>query len=216
VKEERDLTSDDRFWTIKDPVSANLTVKGSRFIGDAAPVGSEEAAGAFIAEICRMYHDATHHCTAYRVRQGDGVLQRYRDDGEPSGTAGKPILDEIACQSLDDVVCVVSRYFGGTKLGTGGLMRAYRQCASETLKKAIRVEHFETLKLTVQHEYDHTGIIRNCINRFNGKVQHSVYDDARPRIIVEVRRSMAGAFEQEVIEKTAGTAQIRKEEVMDH
>ncbi len=209
-------SADDQYWTIRVPGSSHLTVKGSRFIGHATSAESEEAAEAFIGEIIRTHHDATHNCTAYCVGRGDTTIQRYRDDGEPSGTAGKPILEEILHRGLHDVTCVVTRYFGGVKLGTGRLMRAYRQCAADTLDEAVKEVRFETISYRILYAYDHTGIVMNIVDRYGGKIKNTVYQTTKPEVVVEIRRSRADAFRDDIIEKTAGGAKIQREEVKDH
>ena len=110
-------------------------VKKSVFIADVTPVGSGEEATEFIRRIKKEFPDARHHVYAYRA--GDEVVeQRYSDDGEPQGTAGMPVLDVIRHQELEDLVCVVTRYFGGILLGTGGLTRAYSTAASQGIEAA--------------------------------------------------------------------------------
>lgn len=114
---------------------AEIVVQRSRFLAQACRVESESAARAFIAEIRARHHDARHHCTAF-VLGADGALRRSNDDGEPSGTAGRPILDAIVGRDLSDVVVVVTRWFGGTLLGTGGLTRAYADATVAVLAEA--------------------------------------------------------------------------------
>ena len=110
--------------------TAEYTEKKSRFIGQIWPVSTEEAARAQIETVKKHYHDARHNCWCFILR--DGTI-RYSDDGEPQGTAGQPMLEVFARQNICDVVCVVTRYFGGVLLGTGGLVRAYTTAAKETL-----------------------------------------------------------------------------------
>lgn len=107
-------------------------VRKSRFLARARPIDDADAALAFVAGIGER--DATHHCWAYRI----GTLYRFNDDGEPAGTAGKPILQAIDSQNVDNVVVVVTRWFGGIKLGAGGLARAYGGCAAECLRLAAK------------------------------------------------------------------------------
>lgn len=139
-------------------VEAEIVVQRSRFLAQACRVESEDAARTFIAEIRARHHDARHHCTAF-VLGADGSLRRSNDDGEPSGTAGRPILDSIVGRDLSDVVVVVTRWFGGTLLGTGGLTRAYADATAAVLADAgirerelwhqvrIRADHAEAGEL---------------------------------------------------------------------
>lgn len=123
------------FITLAGPASAELLEKKSRFIGYAAPVTDEAAALAFLQEIRSRHRDATHNCYAYQAGEND-QFQRSSDDGEPSGTAGRPILEVIRGRGLKNTVVVVTRYFGGILLGTGGLVRAYSAAAKAALAAA--------------------------------------------------------------------------------
>ena len=112
---------------------AELTEKRSRFIGHVRPVESEEEARAFLTEMKKQYHDARHNCWCYLLRDG---TERYSDDGEPQGSAGLPMLEVFRRREVTNAVCVVTRYFGGVLLGTGGLLRAYTKSASDALDAA--------------------------------------------------------------------------------
>lgn len=140
-------------------------VKGSRFIASLAPATSGEAALDFVEAHRAEFRDATHNCFAWRLGQGDDAW-RASDDGEPSGTAGRPILREIDGRRLSDVVVVVTRYFGGTKLGSGGLIRAYGGAAAAALDLAEIIERpvVETLRLV--HAYDASGAVQGVLSAF--------------------------------------------------
>lgn len=112
---------------------SELTEKRSRFLGHLRKVQSEEEAKAFISEVKKTWHDARHNCWCYRIHDG---VERFSDDGEPQGSAGMPMLEVLRKENVSDVVCVVTRYFGGVLLGTGGLSRAYSQAAKESLTDA--------------------------------------------------------------------------------
>jgi len=112
---------------------AELTEKRSRFLAHLRPVESEDAAKAFVQEIKKQYHDARHNCWCWRI---GGALERFSDDGEPQGSAGKPMLEVFRREEVTNLVCVVTRYFGGVLLGTGGLSRAYGGAAKEALLNA--------------------------------------------------------------------------------
>jgi uncharacterized YigZ family protein len=122
-----------RYVTLAGPASAEIEVRRSRFVCDLAPVTSEEEARAFIERVRATSRDARHHCTAF-VLGPDGATQRSNDDGEPSGTAGAPMLVVLRGRELTDVVAVVTRWFGGILLGTGGLIRAYGDAVSAALE----------------------------------------------------------------------------------
>ncbi|MCL6590690.1 MAG: IMPACT family protein [Firmicutes bacterium] len=134
------------YTTILKPVSTELVIGRSRFIGHCREVGDEAAAREFIARIRAGHPQATHNCYAYRIGSGNGVLEYYNDHGEPSGTAGKPILGAIQRLKLTNVAVVVTRYFGGKKLGVRGLIEAYGAAATlvlETAGTVIRIPRFE-------------------------------------------------------------------------
>ena len=127
-----------RYVTLARPASAEIEVKRSRFVCDVAPASSEDAVRAFVEQVRAGTRGARHHCTAF-VLGPDGTTQRSNDDGEPSGTAGAPMLDVLRGRGLTDVVAVVTRWFGGTLLGTGGLIRAYGDAVSAAVEAATLV-----------------------------------------------------------------------------
>lgn len=136
-----------------------ITEKKSRFIATARPAQSEEEALLFIEEMRKKYWDANHNCYAYVI--GDlGQVKRCSDDGEPSQTAGKPILDVIVGEDVKNLCVVVTRYFGGTLLGTGGLVRAYSKAAQEGLANSCIVEKCLGKKLVVTSDYNWFGKIK--------------------------------------------------------
>ena len=139
------------YTTIEREAVAEFEEKRSVFIGHALPVKTEEEAAAFIKELKNKYRDATHNVFAYVL--GDGTVQRYSDDGEPQGTAGMPVLDVIRKSGCTDTAVVVTRYFGGTLLGAGGLVRAYSHAAKLALDEAhvITYEKYVVLKLVCSY-----------------------------------------------------------------
>lgn len=130
---------EDTYRTLAAAGQGTFRDKASKFIGLALPVVSEEDVKQCLAELRKSYHDANHHCYAYRLG-GDKATYRYNDDGEPSGSAGKPIYGQILSADLTNVLLVVIRYFGGTKLGIPGLINAYRTAAREAIEQATVVE----------------------------------------------------------------------------
>jgi len=134
-----DIPAKDTYLSIPAPAEGLFKDRGSRFIALARPVNDEEEAQSLLEAARKEYHDARHHCLAYRIGLGGGVW-RASDDGEPSGSAGRPILGQIDSRNLSDVAVVVVRYFGGIKLGVPGLIRAYREATADALDKAGTVE----------------------------------------------------------------------------
>ncbi len=133
------------YRTVKEPVHTELVEKKSRFLCDLAPLTTEEAAAEMLRTIRKREPDASHHCSALRLQSG---IERSHDDGEPSGTAGRPMLHVLAAHHLVDVFAVVTRYFGGTLLGAGGLVRAYSEAVSAAIREAT------VLTYALHHQYD--------------------------------------------------------------
>ncbi len=161
----------EKFKTIKNNVDGILIEKKSKFIANIAYVESVEQAEEFIKSIKKKYYDAKHNVIAYAIETGDGGLAiKYNDDGEPSGTAGSPILKIILEKGLSNVVVVVTRYFGGVLLGTGGLVRAYSGAVINALDNAEFVEKKKGYKLKVVVEYDEADQIKYIVNKYNFKI----------------------------------------------
>ncbi|MCA1294402.1 YigZ family protein [Paenibacillus sp. alder61] len=150
----------ERYRTVRQAGEKEIVIKKSRFIGQIKPVETEEEAVAFIEEIKKRHWNATHNCSAYMIGERDEI-QKQSDDGEPSGTAGKPILEVIRNQGLKNVAIVVTRYFGGIMLGAGGLIRAYTDgavAATEAGEVITRVLHRE---IFVELDYTWLGKVEN-------------------------------------------------------
>ena len=133
------MNPSDEYRSISAPSEGLYKDKGSRFIALAYPVDSEESVKEIVAGLRKEYHDARHHCYGYRIGH-DGAVFRSSDDGEPSGSAGRPILGQIDSAGLSDVLVVVVRYFGGIKLGVPGLIRAYKSATADALANATVVD----------------------------------------------------------------------------
>ncbi len=182
----------DTYRTIRASARAERTVDGSRFLADAVPVSGRAAVEAQIETIRERERKATHHCSAYRLGQ-EGEDFRYDDDGEPSGTAGQPILRQIDARDLTNALVVVTRYFGGTELGTGGLARAYGDTASAALDRATLVERVVRTPIRLRFEYDDTSPAQRVLQQFDTEVQDSEYTDVTT-LTVGVRRSEVDSF----------------------
>jgi uncharacterized YigZ family protein len=154
--------SDDTFLTLAGPGTAELRIRGSSFFALAAPSRSEEEARAVLGERQRRFHDATHNCSAWLLRGG---IRRANDDGEPSGSAGAPILATIEGAGVVDCTVVVTRYFGGIKLGVGGLVRAYGDAAAQALGAAPRLTGLRAARLRVRYPYAHTAAVMRSVER---------------------------------------------------
>jgi len=155
------------YQTIKKPVNNQLFKdRGSKFIGDAFPVHDENDIKKHLAEIQEKHPKANHHCYAYSLGHNEAYV-RYNDDGEPSNSAGKPIYGQIYGFDLTDVLIVVTRYFGGTKLGVGGLINAYKTTAKLCLSEAKIIEKEITRKLEVRCEYEHMNEVLKLVKKEN-------------------------------------------------
>ena len=206
------MTSD-AFRSVARYGLAEIKIKGSRFIGEAFPVEGESAAEAHIEGIRKREFSATHHCTAYRIGP-DADLFRFNDDGEPSGSAGRPILSQIEGRGLTNTLVVVTRYFGGTKLGTGGLVRAYGDAASQALDAAGEKSHVISERLSVSFMYDDTSPAMHVIQKFDAEVVDSSYTDTT-ELTVEVPRSRVAEFEAAFVDALGGRGEVRRAEEED-
>lgn len=198
----------DDIRVITEGVSAELTEKRSRFIAQLFPVRSEEEAVSYIESIRKQYYDARHNCYAYVV--GDAALvQRFSDDGEPSGTAGRPILDVLLANHLTDCVLVVTRYFGGILLGAGPLARAYGQSAAMAVNAAKENGSCQKLcigrRITVHCDYTSLGKIQYLLNQNDLPPLETLYGE-NVTLILAVEEEKAAMICEKIKETTAATA----------
>ncbi len=177
----------DTYYTLGDYARTESKVKGSRFIAEAIRVQRVEEADAEIAAIRKREYNATHHCSAYRIGP-EGALFRYNDDGEPSGTAGAPILRQIDARHLTNTLVVVTRYYGGTKLGTGGLLRAYGDAAAQVLDAASVEERILRDQIRLRFSYDDTSPAMHTISQHDATILETQFTE-ETEIHVGVRRS---------------------------
>ncbi|GAB6102033.1 YigZ family protein [Thermococcus atlanticus] len=189
--------------------TAELIIKKSVFIGYASPAETEDDAKAFIAKIKAHHSDATHNVSAYLINDGKNFAVRYDDDGEPKGSAGKPVLKVIQNKGLTNVVVVVTRYFGGIKLGYGGLVKAYSDAASEAIENAGIVEVYETERFQVTFPYSLFHIVRETVENSGGRVVGEEYSE-NITFTIETRKGEAGGLMELLTEKTRGKARLRK------
>ena len=196
----------DEYLTIRSLVRAKTKVEGSIFIATAIPVDSEEETKSSIQKICKEFFDATHNCFAYRIKSGDKESERFSDAGEPRGTAGMPILSAIQSENLFCVLVVVTRYFGGVKLGTGGLSRAYRQSAQGALQEADKVTKLITGEIDLAYPPGATGKVNQILTKYGVRFKNQGYENG-PTARVEVRKSLLDELKKALIEVTNG--QIR-------
>lgn len=180
--------------------------KKSRFIAIAYPVHAEEEALAFIEKQKKKYWDARHHCFAYVIGEKNQI-QRCSDDGEPSGTAGKPILDVLLGGEIHDAIIIVIRYFGGTLLGTGGLVRAYGLSAKEAVESSVIAKKILGKKYKIETDYNGVGKLQYRIGQMELHTLDTQYTDVVHMYLI-VPLSKVEAFEKQITEATSGKAVI--------
>lgn len=193
------------YKTVSHAAEDEFVVNRSRFIGNIKPVATEDDAIDFINEIKQKYWDATHNVYAYVLREGN--IKRYSDDGEPHSTAGIPSLDVIVKEGLTDCVVVITRYFGGVLLGTGGLVRAYSQGAKVAINAGGIVIMRQCAICTVECEYTQYGKLEALIRSSADSLDNTVFSD---KVIVEfsVNLENLSRFEKELTEAFYGSLNL--------
>ncbi len=187
--------------TVQGPFSLEVEIKHSRFVAHAAPVTSPEQALAFLQTMRDA--NATHNCWAYKI----GPLYRFSDDGEPSGTAGRPILSAIEGQGLEGVMVVVTRYFGGVKLGAGGLVRAYGGVASECLRQAPKRAIVPRVRCELQAPFEFSNALFNLLEGLER--ENETYTEAGLCFVLSLEEKRLLQFQEQVRDLTRGRASLR-------
>jgi len=203
------MEKSDSFITIKKPAESEIKIKGSRFIGQVFKCDSEPQAVSILESVRKKFYDATHNCFAYRIGSDNDALFRYSDDGEPSGTAGKPIYDRIEGHNLTNLILIVTRYFGGTKLGTGGLTRAYSEAARSVLEKAGDLEVYITEQISFTVKFPDYGSVERIIHQLEARIVSSDFSD-KIKMVVEIRLSLVKKFREAVTDATSGRIEIEQ------
>ncbi len=184
-------------WTYKTPgkpQTAEIKEKGSRFIAHLNRAQSPDEALAFLEELRKRYHDATHHCWAYRIGWGEELEERFSDAGEPSHSAGRPILNAMTRMGVSDAVLVVVRFFGGVKLGVGGLARAYRDGSQAALEQAGLIEKTLGRECITKAPYAAQGALRRIFRRYGVELQDESFSE-RWEAEVEIPMGCLDRFE---------------------
>ncbi|GAB1374640.1 YigZ family protein [Bacteroidales bacterium] len=181
-----DINSSDSYKTISRPSTGIYKELGSKFLSFAYPVSNEEEVKEIINTLKKDYHDARHHCYAYRIGP-EGELWRANDDGEPSSSAGRPILGQLLSYQLSDVLVVVVRYFGGTKLGIPGLIKAYKSAASDAIEKGEVVCKTAMRSISITYDYIRMNDIMKFIRDFSAQIEEQQFDNLC-KIRIKVRR----------------------------
>ena len=179
----------DSYTTITDIAEGTYSELRSKFLAFAIPVRTADEALDWVAQYQKEYFDARHVCWAYRLG-ADGQEYRSNDNGEPSGTAGKPILGQLISHDLSDVLLVVVRYFGGVKLGTSGLIVAYRTAASEALAAANKIERLVEQEMKLTFTYDHMNLVMRMVKDLSPRIISQDYtDDGSVMLRISIRLS---------------------------
>lgn len=200
-----------KYYTVKGPGENEIVIDRSRFIAHVARVETEEAAQAFIADIKKQHWSANHNCSAYMIGENN-LIQKANDDGEPSGTAGVPMLEVLKKRDLKDTVVVVTRYFGGIKLGAGGLIRAYGKSTSEGLNATGIVERKLMRIMKTKIDYTWLGKVENEIRSSHYQLKEIHYLDA-VEVEVYVEEAAKDSFTSWMTELTNGQGEISEGEV---
>lgn len=200
----------DAYLTLREPVTAQITRNKSRFIGHVFPVSSDAEIEVRLNRLKRAYHDASHHCHAYRLMSSSGPIVRTDDAGEPTGSAGRPILREIEATNLYDVLAVVVRYFGGTKLGIGGLIRAYSDATKAALAAGALVEKHQRIRLAIRFPPEVGGQVMGLIHRHPATVEEVSYN-GEGRVLITLPPSLCERFAQDLREVTGAHARLTED-----
>ena len=197
----------DFYFTIESSFRApELKVKGSRFIADIFPATSKKEIDDHLARIRKEFYDATHHCYAFRLGLHAENI-RAADDGEPAGTAGKPILLALSAKELTDSLLIVTRYYGGINLGTGGLSRAYGESAQLAAAGAVIKTIYLTDTFALSLHYEEVAALERLLNAYQIKNSHAEYGE-NVIIKIDIRKSFSEKFKAEIQEKFYGKVLI--------
>jgi uncharacterized YigZ family protein len=182
------MENKDHYISIAGKTTGEYKEKGSKFIAYVYPIQHEDDLPEFLIEIKKEHPKARHYCYAYRLGADHNIF-RANDDGEPSGTAGKPILGAIDSNNLSDVCVIVVRYFGGTKLGVSGLIQAYKAASQEALSIAEKKDVFITRTCKIRFDYSHMGVIMDAVKQLDIEIAQMELD-ANPYLLLKIRTSL--------------------------
>lgn len=194
--------------TIKKSAETEITEKKSKFIGEVFYIETVQEAEEKLREINKKYHDAKHHCFAYRVMEQEQIIERCSDDGEPSGTAGAPMLQIISKNDLINVIVIVTRYFGGILLGTGGLVRAYSKATNDSLEKAEIVEIKKGERIEITISYKDLQFIKYYCTKNDIKIVNTEFSE-EPKVTIELTENQKERFLNEIQKKQINIKKIQ-------
>lgn len=188
-----------------------IEIERSRFIGTLGHASSADDARAFVEQVRQRFPDATHHCWAFVAGPpGDSRVIGMSDDGEPSGTAGKPMLSVLMHSDVGEIVAVVTRYYGGRQLGTGGLVRAYTQAVQQPLENLSTREQVTTIAVEIEVQYSDYGSVERLFQDADVDIRDTVYTDT-VTVFSDVPDDQWAELRGRIVDQTAGSADIREE-----
>ena len=185
-------------------------VKDSKFYGSINNVSTRQEAEDFIEKIKNKFSDATHNVNAFKIGISDEIIEYADDDGEPTGSSGPPVLEAIKGENLTNTVIVITRYFGGTKLGIGGLIRAYGNTARKTIKESGKRKLNLFYKVRIRGDYSLIGTIMGQAESFSRDILNTDYDESGIIVTILINPDLYNNFKEIIIEKTANKAKIKK------
>jgi len=200
----------DSYLTIKGSLLHKITRKKSRFIALLSPAESQADVQRQIDAVRKSYHDATHHCTAFRLLIDEDIVEASNDDGEPSGSAGLPMLRQLAGKELCNVLAIVIRYYGGTNLGVGGLVRAYSDAVSEALERATIITRTLMAHITIRFPVEVNSGVMSMVHRFSAHIESLIYEEP-VRVEVTLPPSQVEAFRTALTEATGARIKLEVE-----
>lgn len=189
---------EDKYKSIQVEYTAEFKDRASKFLAYLFPIENEDDFQNRLDEIKSEHHKANHHCFAYRLK--DETIFRYNDDGEPSGTAGKPIFNQLVSAELKDCACIVVRYFGGTKLGTSGLINAYKEACKWAIEKADIIEMFITAEIKLSFDYAIMGQLMDVLKSLDFRISEKDFG-LKPNVKIEVRISELHSARTQILSK---------------
>lgn len=200
------MNNSQKIFVIEEHATNKIKIKGSQFICHAYNIKSASDGQNKLEMIKKEYFDATHHCYAYKIKNGD---EKYSDDGEPNGTAGIRIFNAIKHFELTDIIVIVVRYYGGTKLGVGPLGKAYGGTAAGLLKEAKIITKIKYEIILIEYNFDEVNSIHYLLNKYNCKKINNLFNEI-PKIECCIEPFHLLNFENELKEKTKGNASFEK------
>jgi uncharacterized YigZ family protein len=197
----------DSYLTVKETTVHRIARQRSRFITLLSPAETTDSVQRQLDSARKSYHDASHHCYAYRLLIGHQVVEASHDDGEPSGSAGLPMLQQLIGRDVVNVLAIVIRYFGGTKLGVGGLVRAYSDAVSETLAQATVITRALRQGITIRFPVSVNSSVMSTLHRFSAHIEHLAYEKS-VRVDVTIPPSQADALCAALTEASGARAKL--------